>query len=191
MTMPVREHAIGTKLRGIRRLNHLTLKDVAEAVGCSESLVSKIETGKAQPSLKILHRLAAALGTTISALFADPTGEEITIHRAGRHPVVTTRAERGGGTINLERISPFGDDQLLEANIHVIDPATDSGGEISHVGEEIGYVLEGELELKIEDRTYTLKQGDSFCFRSELRHCYRNPGPSVSRVIWINTPPTF
>jgi transcriptional regulator with XRE-family HTH domain len=187
----VLEHGIGTKLRGLRRLKQLTLKDVAEAVDCSESLVSKIENGKAQPSLKILHRIAAALGTTISQLFADHTGEEITIHRAGRHPVVTTRAEKGGGAINLERISPFGDEQLLEANIHVIDPDTDSGGEISHVGEEIGYVLEGELELTIEDRTHTLNKGDSFCFRSELRHSYRNPGQVVSRVIWINTPPTF
>lgn len=191
MTTPALEHDIGAKLRGMRRLRKMRLKDVALTVGCSESLLSKIENGKVQPSLKVLHRIAAALGTTIGALFIDKKDDEITIHRAGGYPVVTTRAKKGGGAINLERISPFGDDQLIEANIHVIDPGTDSGGEISHAGEEIGYVLEGELELIIEGRAHLLKAGDSFCFRSELQHSYRNPAAVTSRVIWVNTPPTF
>ena len=188
---PVTEHDIGTKLRGMRRMKKLRLKDVAGAIDCSESLLSKIENNKVQPTLKVLHRLAAELGTTIGALFTDEPREEIIIRSAAMRPVVPTRADDGDGAICIERISPFGDDQFLEANVHVIDPGTYSGGEISHAGEEVGYVLEGELELTIEDEVYTLTAGDSFYFRSELRHSYRNPGASVTRVIWINTPPTF
>jgi len=185
------QHDIGAKVRGMRRMKKLRLKDVAESINCSESLLSKIENNKVQPSLKVLHRLAAELGTTIGALFADEPREEVIIRSAAERPVVTTRADVNAGAIRIERISPFGDDQLLEANVHVIDSDTNSGGEISHVGEEVGYVLEGELELMIEDKAYTLSAGDSFYFRSELRHSYRNPGTTVTRVIWINTPPTF
>ena len=36
-----------------------------------------------------------------------------------------------------------------------------------------------------------LGPGDSFAFPSTLPHMYRNPGSEVTRVIWINTPPTF
>jgi len=185
------EHDIGTKLRVMRRKNKMRLKDVAEAVDCSESLLSKIENNKTEPSLKVLHRIAAALGTTIAELFAARRDNEITIHRQGERPIVVTRANAKGGAVSLERIIPFRDDQLLDANIHIVDPETDSGGDITHEGEEVGYVLEGELELTIVDEVFSLSVGDSFYFRSDLRHHYRNPGSSTTRVLWINTPPTF
>lgn len=73
----------------------------------------------------------------------------------------------------------------------MIEPGTESGGDISHEGEEVGYVLEGEFELVVEERPYFLKAGDSFCFRSELRHHYRNTSEQTARVFWVDTPPTF
>jgi uncharacterized cupin superfamily protein len=60
-----------------------------------------------------------------------------------------------------------------------------------HEGDEFGYVLEGRLSLNIDDTVHELVAGDSFAFPSHLAHTYRNPGPDVTRVIWINTPPTF
>jgi transcriptional regulator with XRE-family HTH domain len=189
--MPAREHDIGTKLRGMRRKHKMTLKDVAAAVECSESLLSKIENNKIEPSLKVLHRITAVLGTTIAELFAARRDNEVTIHRQGERPVVITRASTEGGAIKLEHIISFHDDQQLDANIHIVDPETESGGDITHNGEEVGYILEGILELTISDKTYTLSVGDSFYFSSDLGHRYRNPGSSPTRVFWVNTPPTF
>lgn len=191
MTVPALEHDIGTKLRMMRRMNKMRLKDVAEAVDCSESLLSKIENNRVEPSLKVLHRITAVLGTTIAELFAAKRENDITVQHEGERRVVVTRATEEGGAVSLERIIPFGDDQLLDANIHIVDPKTDSGGDITHAGEEVGYVLDGVLELTIEDVTYQLTAGDSFYFRSELRHRYYNPGDTTTRVLWVNTPPTF
>jgi mannose-6-phosphate isomerase-like protein (cupin superfamily) len=50
-------------------------------------------------------------------------------------------------------------------------------------------VLEGQLELTVGGRTYLARAQDSFFFSSVLGHSYRNPGPGVARVVWINTPP--
>ena len=80
---------------------------------------------------------------------------------------------------------------MLERNVHVIAPGATNGGEIGHVGEEVGYVLEGEFELTVGRTTYRLKAGASFYFRSELPHSYRNAGEAVARVLWINSPSTF
>lgn len=189
--MSTLEHDIGAKLRMMRRMNKMRLKDLAEATECSESLLSKIENNKVEPSLKVLHRITAVLGTTIAELFASQRENEITVQQMGERTVVVTRSNAEGGAINLERIIPFGENQMLDANIHIIDPKTDSGGDITHAGEEVGYILEGELELTIEDETFYLKPGDSFYFRSELRHRYYNPGDLTTRVLWVNTPPTF
>lgn len=189
--MQTPEHDIGTKLRIMRRKNKMRLKDLAAAVDCSESLLSKIENNRVEPSLKVLHRVAGALGTSIAELFAAHRDDAVTIHRQGERPVVVTRADARGGEVRLERMIPYQEDQRLDANIHIVEPDTESGGDITHDGEEIGYVLEGRLELTISDETYALNAGDSFYFKSELRHRYRNPGSSLTRVLWVNTPPTF
>jgi len=184
-------HELGAKLRHARKLKRLRLADVASEVGCSESLLSKIECKKVTPSLRILHRIVTALDTSIASLFSDREGADITLYRSGERPVVVIDAPRQTGTIRLERMAPYADGNSLDGNIHVIDPGATSGGEINHVGEEVGYVLEGEIELTVGSSTFTLKVGDSFFFRSELPHSYRNPGTVTARVLWVNSPPTF
>ena len=64
-------------------------------------------------------------------------------------------------------------------------------GALSHSGEEAGVVIRGRLELWVDGRTVTLEAGDSFGFKSELPHRYRNPGPDETEVIWAITPPSY
>lgn len=184
-------HELGVKLRHARKIKRMRLKDVASEVGCSESLLSKIECNKAMPSLRTLHRIVSVLDTSVASLFGDPAGENVTLYRSGERPVIAIDAPERPDSIGLERMTPYAEGQSLEGNVHVVGPGANSGGEISHVGEEVGYVLEGEFELTVGGTTYHLKVGDSFFFRSELPHSYRNPGAASARVLWINTPPTF
>ena len=53
-------------------------------------------------------------------------------------------------------------------------PGGGSEGVIQHEGEEFGYVLDGEIELTVDNRNYQLREGDSFYFRSERPHSYNN-----------------
>ncbi len=182
---------LGPKLRHARRLKRLRLKDVAGEVGCSESMLSKIECEKATPSLRTLHRIVTALDTSIASLFSDDETADVVLYRRGERPVVVIKGPREKDSIRLERVSPNAEGQALEANVHVISPGATNGGEIKHVGEEVGFVLEGEFELKVGDTTYHLKAGDSFFFHSNHPHSYRNPGDVAARVLWVNTPPTF
>ena len=76
-------HDLGATLRHVRKVKRLRLKDVATDVGCSESLLSKIECDKAMPSLRMLHRITAALDTSIATLFTDGNGERVTLYRSG------------------------------------------------------------------------------------------------------------
>ncbi len=86
---------------------------------------------------------------------------------------------------------PHTPDHILECNIHIVAPGDGSEGAIGHAGEEVGYILEGQLELVVDGVTYSVYPGDSFTFRSELPHSYVNNGPVTARVLWANTPPTF
>ena len=169
----------------------MRLRDLAEAVGCSESLVSKIECDKAVPSLRTLHRIVAVLETSIATLFNDSEPDDVVFYRSGTRLSVAVGGPNSGAAIRLERLVPYKEGRVLEGNLHVIAPGADNGGEIKHAGEEVGYVLEGELELTVGETTTLLKQGDSFFFPSHLPHRYANRATSICRVLWINTPPTF
>jgi quercetin dioxygenase-like cupin family protein len=58
-------------------------------------------------------------------------------------------------------------------------------------GEEGGLVVEGMLELWIENEKFLLKAGDIFSFPSTKPHRYRNPSKREAVVLWVITPPTY
>jgi transcriptional regulator with XRE-family HTH domain len=182
---------IGVRIRHARLTLGLRLQDVAGQVGCSESMLSKIENDRALPSLTMLHRIATALQTTVGKLCATVNGADDVVSRAGERQVVTMDPLRQGIGTSLERLIPYDTSHLLQGNIHIVEEGGGSDGTVSHEGEEVGFVLEGHLELIVGDQTYVLGPEDSFCFRSGIPHGYRNPGPGRARVLFINTPPSF
>jgi len=184
---------IGGRLRHARKIKGMSMKQVADLVDCSESFVSKLERDKVQPSLTLLHRLVAVLGINVSNLFdTDHSGEEpVFIVRSGRRPRIQMNTRPNSSGVLLEQVVPLGPKSLLQANIHIVAPQGGGHDAISHVGEEMGFVLEGMIDLHVMDRTYRLSAGDSFMFQSELPHAYNNPGETEAYVLWVNTPPTF
>lgn len=182
---------LSQRLRRARLSRGLRLADLAGMVECSESYLSKIENGRTTPSLRMLHRIAAELGISIAELFAESAPGDIVIRRFGERPVMVLSDGSESGGISLEQIAPFDASRLLEAHVHVVAPGARNGGVIRHEGEEAGYVVEGELELSIDDKIFHLKPGDSFFFPSERPHSYRNPGSTTLRIVWVSTPLTF
>ncbi|GLS38681.1 XRE family transcriptional regulator [Mesorhizobium tianshanense] len=182
---------LGTRLKLSRQTRGLTLKALAAAANCSESLLSKIENGKVSPSLPMLHRLVEVLGTNIGWMFEESDGEEGIVFRAGTRPLIALDPLRRGEGISLERVIPYSPGHLLQCNIHHIEAGGESAGPIQHAGEEVGYVLEGSIELMVGEKTFRLSAGDSFVFDSEVPHWYRNVGNERASIFWVNTPATF
>jgi len=139
----------------------MTLQDVARKARCSESMVSKMETARVSPALTMLSRLAAALDVNVSVVFSGASGEDI-VTRAGAGPRLDTDALRRGGGVALERLVPYAPGCMLQATIHIVAAGGRSDGMIAHVGEEIGYLIEGALELEMDGRRFLLAPGDSF-----------------------------
>lgn len=44
--------SIGNNIRNIRKKNGMTLKQIADIIGCSPQLISQYESGKRQPKLE-------------------------------------------------------------------------------------------------------------------------------------------
>lgn len=190
---PAQFPRLGPRLRYARTLLGLSLREVAEQVGVSESFVSKIENDRVRPSLATLHKLVTVLQTNIGILFADSENDSqlVMLNRHGKRPVIRVLGSSRSQGIMLERLIPARPENLLQANIHIVPPGEGTDELISHSGQEFGFILEGDVELIVAGETYKLSQGDAFVFESAHPHGYRNNGRRIARIIWVNTPPTF
>ena len=179
---------IGARVRHARLLSGILMRELAEKVGCTESTISKIESGRVIPSLPMLQRLIEALNRDFSSFFGADLNSPGLIQKAGQRPIIPIDPLRQGKGVSYERLVPFGAGNLLEGNVHVIEPGGEKSDPITHQGELLGYVVEGQFELTVESTVYQLGPGDSFFYKNHLTTSYRNTGATVTRVVWVNTP---
>jgi len=179
---------IGARLKHARLLAGVRMRELAQKVGCTEGMISKIENARVVPSLPMLQRLVDALGRDLPSFFGSDPDTPGVVLRARQRPIATTDPIREGKGVHYERLVPFGAGNLLEGNIHVVAPNGAKQDPITHQGETLGYVIQGHLELTIDGTAYRLNPGDSFFFKNHLTNSYRNPGPNEARVLWVNTP---
>ncbi len=179
---------VGARLKHARQLAGIRMRELAAKVGCTEGMISKIENARVMPSLPMLQRLVEALGRDLPSFFGSNPDAPGLVLRAGQRPIATTDPIRQGHGVHYERLIPFGAGNLLEGNIHVVAPDGAKHDPITHQGETMGYVIQGQLALNIEGTTYVLNAGDSFFFKNHLTNSYRNPAQQEARVLWVNTP---
>jgi transcriptional regulator with XRE-family HTH domain len=153
---------VAPRLRELRREGGLTLEEAAARVGLSPAHLSRLETGRRQPSLPMLLALARAYGTTVSDLLGEtPTDRDPVVRAARMEPV-----EAGGWTY-WQAGGPGKAIQALRLQV----PAGPQEGLVRvHPGEEWLYVLKGELRLTLGDAVHVLAPGDSAHFDSLTPH---------------------
>jgi quercetin dioxygenase-like cupin family protein len=54
-----------------------------------------------------------------------------------------------------------------------------------HKGDELGYVLSGRLELKLDNAFHSAKEGDVIYLTSTMPSQWKNPGPGTARILWV------
>jgi len=179
---------IAEKLKAFRLANRMTLKQLANKAGCTDAYLSQLERGRANPSIMILKKIASALQVKVVDFFVEPEiDENDVVCKEGER--VDIRFKRGDAKIQMlvrgirnKRMQPF---------YTTIEPGGGSKGSYSHIGEEFGIVLQGELEVNLKGEPYRVKKNESFYFSSQEPHSWLNPGKKKTVVIWVVSPPTF
>jgi transcriptional regulator with XRE-family HTH domain len=179
---------VGSRLRRARLSKGLRMRDLAQAAGCDESMISKIEAGKVLPSLPMLNKMVYALNLDMASFFGQKIDEYKLVQKPDDRLKVYVDALRGGSGVTYERLVPVGAGNLLEANVHVVAPGGEKVDLVTHQGEAVGYLVSGTIELTIDDTTYLMTSGDSFFFKAYLTNSYRNVGEDEARIVWVNTP---
>jgi transcriptional regulator with XRE-family HTH domain len=188
VTAPGDQLELGRRIRAIREARGLPLRAVAESAGVSESFMSQVERGVANPSVASLRAIAEGLGESIASFFED--GREVggkLVRVADRRRLVHPR-RLWEDVLLTPRTA-----RRLQVILSTVEPGQGSGDDpYSHDSdEECVIVLSGRLEFWVGEEGYLLEEGDSILFESRLPHRNRNPGPTAAEVLWIITPPSY
>ena len=83
-------------------------------------------------------------------------------------------------------------EKSMEPILYEIGPGGESGRSYyTHHGEEFIFILEGSLDIYIEEAVHNLHEGDSFYFKSSQKHRFKNNSDKRARALWVVNPPTF
>ncbi|MFA5956723.1 cupin domain-containing protein [Hyphomicrobium sp.] len=174
---------LGRRIRALRLERKLGITEVAQRAGISVGALSQIERGLTSLRIRVLWPLAAALGVEPHSLLSndqETTGDLYVVRASGRKEI-PVRSEG----MRKELLSPPG--SVLTGLLVHVEPGGGTGESYSHAGYEFGLVKKGQVELTIDSVIYLLKTGDSFAFKSTLKHSFRNRGKERCEIVWINT----
>jgi transcriptional regulator with XRE-family HTH domain len=178
---------LGRRIRTLRRVKGLTLRELSGRANVTESFLSQVERGQTSPSIGSLRRIAAGLGESIGSMFDDDSEPGVLLRRSDRRVV-----DYPGLGARDEFITPSRGGKL-QVILSVIEPGGGTGDEpYTHESdEECVIVLDGSLDLWIGASFYRLEAGDSMTHSSRLPHRNRNNGDVSTRVLFILTPPSY
>lgn len=177
--------AVGERVRMFRRRRGLTLRALSRLTGLSPSSISAVERGRSTPTVGTLHRFALAFEITVPALMGTPHPHEKLVVHPDERPMLY---EAPG--VRMENL--YDVDTILQSMLTTVEPGAGTADSYAHEGEEFLYVIEGELDVTLDELdTFRIRSGDAMTFVSTRPHRWRNPGEVTALIVWVNTPPTF
>jgi len=181
---------IGKVIREFRLARNMNIKELSEKTNLTSSLISQVERDLISPSLNSLAKISSALKVPIVSFFTEATPKPWPVMRKKQRKKTTIFSS---SHVIYQLLSPD-PDKKIEFLLVEIKPEEDENDEnelIAHSGEECGYVIQGELEVRLGKKRYYLKEGDSIYFESRIPHRFKNIGEGKVISIWAMTPPSF
>lgn len=178
---------IGKKLKAIRLKNDMTIQELAEKSNVSSNMISRVERGLTIPSVHILMKLANVFDKSINYFVEEvTTTNEVVYSRPGERDKTVYDDESNMHTESFT--SGLRDPQFMSFLCTVPKGGTSGEQHMHHPGDELIYLLEGQLRVTIVGETYVLNPGDSLSFKSHLPHRWDNIGADDAKVIWTLSP---
>lgn len=179
---------IGTRVKELRKDRGLTLTDLANKTELSLGFLSNLERGQTSPTIAALHTVCNALDITLNDIIntndthqeeEDSDGEVVSIVRADeRLPLF----DQDNGNLHYDAMTDG--TSSLKSTCMIIKGSTLVPFQ-PHAQDELGIVIEGSLELIIENNSYYLYKGDSIVIKAGTMHYGRASSKEPCISYWI------
>ena len=174
---------IAGRLRGLREAMDFTIDDMAGNLGLEPEKVEFYESGAAEIPVSYLFEVAKLCGVDLTVLV---TGSEAHLHnyalvRKGKGMHVDRRKDYEYKSLAYgftgRRMEPF----MVRVPSKDVDRLTFN----EHPGQELIYVLQGNLEIRLGEKVLLLEPGDSLYFTSRTPHALRSINGEYAEFIDI------
>ncbi len=162
---------IPKKIKELRNKKKISIQEIAKKANLTPGYLSKIENSEKPPPIPTLIKIAYALNVHISHFFDEekPKDDLSLIRKDQRKEIVGDLTQLGykyEAVVHKRfdsNINPFV--MTLPAEV---DPETIRYN--SHEGEELIYVLQGDMIFQYGDNDYHVAEGDCLYFSSIVPH---------------------
>ncbi|MGR3722104.1 XRE family transcriptional regulator [Abyssibius alkaniclasticus] len=172
---------IGPLMRKRRKARGQTLQELCAQAGLSVGYLSQVERGNAVPTLGTLAQIAAALDVGLDYFIIEHKPADA-LSRAKDRPHFSI----AGSSIVYESISSdYPGSELTSYILHI--PPGYVSETVSHEGEELLVVLDGEIIQSLGGEDFTMRPGDALHYAGTTPHSWVNPGNTTARLLWTGT----
>ncbi len=176
---------IGGRLKELRMRMGLTQEELADRTELSKGFISQLERNLTSPSIATLIDILQCLGTNVSEFFTAEESEEQVVF--GVNDYFEKHDSEYANTIQW--IIPNAQKNNMEPVLITLEKGGSTYPDNPHEGEEFGYVLQGSITIRIGNKSYKAKKGESFYFVSTKTHYITSKTGAV--VLWVSSPPSF
>ncbi len=177
---------IGMRIKELRTRCGLSQTELARMVGVTPSNISQVENNLIYPSLPALMKMAEILTVDMSSFFQGALeGRKRVIFPASEAMEMKNPAF-AEGSIYTKRLvpvdlNPIGEPYLIE----IPAEQTLNAHFFAHKGEEVGYVISGEVHVKVGSETHTARPGDVIILDSQNPSQWKNSGAETAKLLWV------
>lgn len=175
------------RVKRLRELKGVTLERLADQTGLTKSYLSKVERGVSVPSVAAALKLADAFEVNVGDLFgvSAPEHDYVVVRKNERKPF-TRPGQRSAA--HLEAVTPGLAHGLLEAFVtHPPHKRPPNDKRVQHRGQELVYVLKGEMEMSFPHTSIRLSEGDCLVFNGRLPHHTLSLGKQPAEALIVVT----
>ena len=163
--------AISQRIKLYRNQKRLSLDELSRRSGVSKGMLVDIEGCRANPSIALLCKIAAAMNVSVADVVN--VASEPTVHLIDRDEIpVLWQGEKGGSAKLLAGTRGPDMLELWQWVMHPGEAFVSSG----HPAEtcELLFVNRGQLTLRVDGRDYLIKEGCSAVAKTDMPHAYMN-----------------
>ena len=169
---------IGGKIKQLRQQAQLTQEELADRCELTKGYISQIENDLTSPSIATLIDILSALGTTLKEFFDEEVEQKVVFTE-------NDFIEKVSSDSVMHWLVPNAQKNAMEPMLITLLGKTETIEDLPHEGEEFGYVLEGEIVIKLGKKTHVCKKGESFYFIADKSHYIINKKDKKAKFLWI------
>lgn len=179
--------SLGQRVRMLREERGLSDKDVCQRTGLDPEELTRIESDVTSPPLGVLIRIAKALDMKLGRFLSTGATRPFTIVRKADRRVISrfTSARDNAYGYTYESLAPDKKDRHMEPFMVTLMPSSEKKGLSAHAGQEFIYVLQGNMEVALDDQTEILHPGDSIYYDSTVPHLVRCHGDKETVILAV------